>query len=64
MFIPKLNSKCVLKYSFDGGKKIVARRMLCKKQNCTFLLCLATADSISISVLPTNCSKKQKCSCK
>ena len=22
MFVPKLNSKCVLKYSFDGGKKL------------------------------------------
>ena len=23
MFIPKLNSKCVFKYSFDSGKKLL-----------------------------------------
>ena len=38
MFIRKLNSICVFKYPFDTGKAIV---------------CLATADSISVSVLPT-----------
>ena len=47
MFIPKLNSKCIFKYPFDGGKKL------------HIFFCLATADLISIIVLPTNYSKVQ-----
>ena len=57
MFIPKLNSKYVYKYPFDGGKKLpLAERF---ERNRTFFVCLATADSISISILPTNCYKVQ-----
>ena len=57
MFIPKLNSKCVFKYPFDGGKWPLAEFFGKKKKKAHFLVCSATADSIFISVFPTKCSK-------
>ena len=57
MFIPKLNSKCVFKYPFDGGKLPLAECFGKKKKKAHFLVCSATADSIFISVFPTKCSK-------
>ena len=55
MFGPNLNSKQVFKYPFDDGKKL--QNVL--KETRSHIFCLATADSVSISVLPTNCSKVQ-----
>ena len=53
MFIPKLNSKCVFKYHFDGGKKLCRWQNVLKETKLHSFVCLATADSISISVSPT-----------
>ena len=36
MFIPKLNSKCVFKYPFDGGKWPLAECFGKKKKRSTF----------------------------
>ena len=52
MFIPKLNSKSVFKYPFDCGRKLSLADCFVKTK-LYFFVCLATADSISISVLPT-----------
>ena len=38
MFIPKLNSKCVFKYHFDGGKKLSLAE--CFERNKIALFCL------------------------
>ena len=54
MFIPKPNSKCF----FDSGKKLSLTE--CFERNKTaffFFVCLATADSISVSVSPTKDSR-------
>ena len=54
MFIPKLNSKCFFKYPFDSGKKLSLAECFERNKIAFFLfVCLATADSISISVSPT-----------
>ena len=57
MFISKLNSKCVFKYPFHGGKKMSLVECFERFKIAHFFVYLATADSISISVLPTTCSK-------
>ena len=57
MFIPKLNSKCVFKYPFDGGKKLLLAECFEGKKIALFFVCLATADSIYISVSPTKGSR-------
>ena len=61
MFGPNLNSKQVFKYPFGGGKKLqnVLKGQNILKETRSHIFCLATADSVSISVLPTNCSKVQ-----
>ena len=51
LFIPKLNSKCVFKYPFDCGRKLSLADCFVKTK-LYFFVCLATADSISISVSP------------
>ena len=42
-------SKRVFKYLFDGGKKLLLAEYF-ERNNRTFFFCLATADSISVSV--------------
>ena len=37
MFIPKLNSKCVFKYSFNGGKKLPLAECFEKNKIAHFL---------------------------
>ena len=37
MFIPKLNSKCVFKYPFDGGKKLLLEECFEKNKIALFL---------------------------
>ena len=56
MFILKLNSRCVFKYPFDGGKKLHWQNVL-KETKSHFLACLAAAESISISVSLTKGSR-------
>ena len=56
MFIPKLNLKCVFKYPFDGGKKLSLAECF-ERNKIALFCCLATADSISISVSPTKGSR-------
>ena len=53
MFIPKLNTKYVFKYPFDGGKKLSLAECFERNKITLFFVCLAPADSISIGVLPT-----------
>ena len=59
MLIPKLNSKYVFKYPFDGGKKLSLAECFERNKITHFFVCLSTANSISISVLSTNYSKVQ-----
>ena len=58
MFIPKLNSKCVFEYPFEGGKKKLSLAEYFERNKITLLFVyLATADAISISVSPTKGSR-------
>ena len=38
MFIPKLDSKCIFKYPFDGGKKLLLAD--CLKETKLHIFCL------------------------
>ena len=52
MFSPKLNLKCVFKYPFDGGKKLLLAECFGRNKIAIFGL-LGTADSTSIRISPT-----------
>ena len=56
MFIPKLNSKCVVVYHFDGGKKLSLAECF-EKNKIVLFVCLTTSDSIFIRVLSTKSSR-------
>ena len=49
MFIPTLNSKCVFKHPFGGGKNCRCQNLL-KEPKSYFFVCLSVADSISFSI--------------
>ena len=58
-FILDLGRGPVFKYPFDSGKKLLLPEYFERNKIAHFLFVLATAYSISLSVLPTNSSKVQ-----
>ena len=53
----KTKFKLCFKYPFDGGKILSLADCFERNKIVLFFVCLATADSISISVLPTKDSR-------
>ena len=49
----------VFKYPFDGGKKLPLAECFEERKPHIFCLFIATENSVSISILLTNCSKVQ-----